>query len=99
MATMRPKPVQFITCEIPVDSSAAYGVTKVRLRVNQKQCERPGINPNPCSSPYAAGGADHDRLNLAHFRALDRVVAHLEARGVAADLMPFEVRSWRLTRG
>jgi hypothetical protein len=73
-----------------VDSVAAYGVTKVRLRVNQKQCEKPGINPNPCSSPYGAGGADHDQLNVAHFRAADRVIAHMDARGVVADLMPFD---------
>jgi hypothetical protein len=69
-----------------VDSCARYGITKIRFRVNVKICEN-AVSPNPCSSVY---GADHDHLNPAHLRAVDRVVQYLGERGIAADFLVFD---------
>jgi hypothetical protein len=71
-----------------VDASRAHGMDKIRLRVFVKTCGNED-NPHPCSSPYAEGGRDKDRLNLPHFRALDEIVAYLDAKGMVADLLVF----------
>jgi hypothetical protein len=48
------------------------------------------FNPYPPTAPFAG---DHDRPNLAHWRALDAIVAHLDARGMVADLILFVNRA------
>ena len=72
-----------------VDSCAHYGITKIRFRVNVKLCKN-STNPGPCSSVWGSDGGDHDRLNPVHLRAVDKVVAYLNERGIVADFMPFD---------
>lgn len=72
-----------------VDSCAYYGINKIRFRVNVKLCKN-STNPGPCSSVWGSDGNDHDRLNPAHLRVVDEVVAYLNERGIVADFMPFD---------
>lgn len=67
-----------------IDGSSRRGMTKVRLLVHPVW-----DNPHTPYPPTAPFGDDHDALNLAHWRALDTVVAYLHARGMVADLIPF----------
>lgn len=69
-----------------VDQLLAHGLNKVRFRLHIKTCNTRD-NPVPCRQWW---GGDKDHLDLAHFRATDAIVDHLNAKGMIADLMPFD---------
>ncbi len=66
--------------------SAGYGINKVRFNVGEGSGDARGAD-FPDASPYVKG--DHDRLDVDHFRRLDRVVEEMQALGIVADMILF----------
>ena len=69
-----------------IDNLPSYGINKVRFRLYIKNCNA-AVNPAPCVQPWV--GEDRDTLDLAHWRAVDEIIAYMARAGVVADLMPF----------
>jgi hypothetical protein len=68
-----------------VARSQSYGINKVRMLVNPAWNRKD--NPFPTTSAFQ--DRDHGRIDPEHFRALDRVIRHLQQTGVVADLILF----------
>jgi hypothetical protein len=71
-----------------VDRSAEQGINKIRFLV-YGWYSAPGdpSNPYPDAEPFLDG--DHNRPNIAYWRAMDELVTYLNARGLVADVILF----------
>jgi hypothetical protein len=72
--------------QLAIDENRARGINKIRLRLHIKTCAGED-NPFPCDQWWTG---DKDHLDMRHFAALDSLVVYMAARGVVADLLPFD---------
>jgi Domain of unknown function (DUF5060)/Protein of unknown function (DUF4038)/Putative collagen-binding domain of a collagenase len=78
-----------------IDNTAAHGLTKVRMTINEFYSGSLGApgekwEPYAYSSPFLltdATTADFDRLNLPHWQAIDTIISYAESKGLVVDLL------------